>query len=191
MSQAVRRLRDSNPGGPVRPNRITFFAPPGTSSTSSRCSRLIVQRAGGAELVAAVGQQPQRDRPVVTAGPGAATGCATPRQRPSARRWRRSCGPARWRTPAPAPTASPARPPPCSPSATSRCAKPLMLITVVVLAVLLVRLRRLRRRRRIGRLQRVVLAGVARPAWGVLARAVGADERLRTVLANVGDEPGR
>ena len=53
----------------------------------------------------------------------AATGCAARPRRPSGRRWRRSCGPARSRTPAPAPTASPARPRTVSPSATSRCAR--------------------------------------------------------------------
>ena len=88
----------------------TLFAPPGISSTSSRCSRFTV-------VVRAAPSSSRRSTSSRSATVGSSTappadpGCAARPQRSSVRRWRRSCGPARWRTPGPAPTASPARPP--------------------------------------------------------------------------------
>ena len=59
----------------------------------------------GAGPPAAAGTRAARSRPRVAARP---PGCRP--ARPSAHRWRPSCGPARWRTPGPERTAWPARP---------------------------------------------------------------------------------
>ena len=87
-----------------------FFAPPGTSSTSSRCSRLIVRvraapsssRRSASSRNATVRSSRPTWRNDRVRSPTTATAW---------RRLRRSCGPARSRTPGPARRAWPARPP--------------------------------------------------------------------------------
>ena len=61
---------------------------------------------GAAELVAAVDEHAHHDQVVDRPAPAPGSGCAARPRRPSARRPGRSCGRCRWRTPAPAPTAS-------------------------------------------------------------------------------------
>ncbi len=69
------------------------------------------QGAGGAELVAAVGQQPQRHRRIVHLDGAHARGAQRDHGDRVGRRWRRSAALPGGGTPAPARTASPARPP--------------------------------------------------------------------------------
>ena len=75
------------------------------------------------QLLAAVGQQPQRHAAIVARAPRADPACAGRPARSSARRCRRSCGRCRPRTPAPARPAAVETSTTRSPAATSRCAR--------------------------------------------------------------------
>ena len=84
--------------GPSSPRRGSARAAGGGPATSCGCAprpAIVAGRPGSAAPPGA------RRRPQVA---GRSSGCRP--APPSARRWRRSCGPARWRTPAPARTAS-------------------------------------------------------------------------------------
>jgi hypothetical protein len=67
------------------------------------------ERAGRAELVATVHQEPQRDRQVIDLHQPRRRDPHSDHRHGNAHRWHQSCVPAQWRRPAPALTASPAR----------------------------------------------------------------------------------